>query len=742
MNILHSFFVPYAIYYFSLFVSSISSYIYTLRVLSLASPIRAVWINSHWQQNDIFNVSGGASNVVEERVSNIVKRFGLAPNTMGLHWYEWDTLGYTPGSNYTTCSSEITCGFDTHYPENFPARVGFNATLTNIQKLGVRVTPYVNGRIFDQDTESWTKQLSPAKSAAAKKCKNFVNMKELELYNESYGSKAVFAVMCPHTKYWQNTMSDVVGTLTNDYHTDGVYVDQVAAAGPRPCFDPTHNHTLGGGNHWTSGYMEMLRKMRSQVGKEKLLLTESNAEPFMGGLDMYLTLVGFASGDLSPPLSSLSTDLSTKEQDASSYIVPAFQSVYGGYALFMGAEYFQNDFLPNPNVFSAKIANQFLFGAQIGWFSLGGRANQVPNMGLYELLMDSKYDQEIYYLNLLSSVKQKCQKWLTHGRAMRALSVVVNGSHTENALRHLPLHPRHKSASRAESDAHSHDSHEYGLSYSPVMSAAWMSADATSLLLLVTTVERATPASVQGYLNVNDYGFQGENVENEKFDVWSVPSVGTAPPTLLGTYDGSKVMFSGALGVHSVRLFRIEKSTPSNDSQMVTPVKSSNPNCVSRGKCITTYPKYPDQHTMCLATQDQKWRCAALAGIWGDGDRSFGPGNTLDFTMIGGSGKDLNETFTAHMPTPSKYGTCDSSSGAAVWEVTREFSYLEPMPAGMNGTCSTKLYAAGRILLGSFEHKCNVLTQITIAADGETGKPTCVGCRCCTKCMGCACLDP
>ena len=38
-----------------------------------------------------------------------------------------------------------------------------------------------------------------------------------------------------------------------------------------------------------------------------------------------------------------------------------------------------------------------------------------------------------------------------------------------------------------------------------------------------------------------------------------------------------------------------------------------NPNCLSRVQCTPTYPKYPDQHTLCLNATDGKWRCAALA---------------------------------------------------------------------------------------------------------------------------------
>lgn len=166
-------------------------------------------------------------------------------------------------------------------------------------------------------------------------------------------------------------------------------------------------------------------------------------------------------------------------------------------------------------------------------------------------------------------------------------------------------------------------------------------------------------------------------------------------------------------------------------------LSQSNPNCISRGQCIPTYPKYPDQHTLCLATADSTWRCAALAGVWGTSDWSFGPGSTRDVTMMGGMGVDLNETFTAHAPTAPLYGTC-APNGTAVWEITRELSYLN---GTVEGECETRFFAGGRTPLGTFTHPCAVLTQITLEADAQ-GQPKCVGCRCCTKCTGCACLPP
>jgi hypothetical protein len=62
----------------------------------------------------------------------------------------------------------------------------------------------------------------------------------------------------------------------------GTYIDQIAAAGPRNCWDPTHNHTSGGGHYWVDGYRKLLEKAR-QGSKKRMILTESNAEPFMDG---------------------------------------------------------------------------------------------------------------------------------------------------------------------------------------------------------------------------------------------------------------------------------------------------------------------------------------------------------------------------------------------------------------------------------------------------------------------------
>eukprot|EP00939_MAST-03C_sp_MAST-3C-sp1_P000922 g922.t1 len=486
--------------------------------------------NSHWQQNDVFNISGGDPTVVRNRVTNIAKRFDLPPGAFGVHLYEWDCLGYAFGSNYTNCTSEVTCGFDTHYPEYFPPRMGFEDTVRVLQKdAGVRVFPYINGRIFDVATKSWKANGGIAKASAAKKVPGpfFLTSREdpaaesleLELYSESYGSEAEFAVMDPYTNYWQDVIADTVGNLTNTYGLDGVYVDQIAAAGPRPDFDPSHDHPLGGGSHWVDGYQAMLKKIRQIAGPNKAFLTESNAEPFGAGVDLFLTLVGFASGELPNVRSSRNT-----------VIVPAFQTVYGGYFMSVGAEFFANDFAPNPDVFAAKLAAQFCFGTVMGWMSLGGRDNQDPYMGLYTLMMSNDYDPEIFYLRDLAVARRVpiASQFLIHGRAGRPFELSVNGSDPSTT-----------------NDA--------------LMTSAWIPLsgdDSDDLLFLVmTTIRRYTPVfSAKASIHLGDYGVDSARSENRLYGVFQVSSAdASAEPTRLpGTFHASEVTFDVPIGVRSV----------------------------------------------------------------------------------------------------------------------------------------------------------------------------------------------
>jgi hypothetical protein len=127
---------------------------------------------------------------------------------------------------------------------------------------------------------------------------------------------------------------------------NGVYIDQIAAAQPRLCFDPSHGHPLGGGHWWTQGYWELLEAIRAAKPAECMLTTECNAEPYIKWFDGYLTW-------------------HWQEQD----MVPAFAAVYGGAIQMFGRAYRGGASQDLAN--RMKAAQQLVFGEQIGWFNPG-----------------------------------------------------------------------------------------------------------------------------------------------------------------------------------------------------------------------------------------------------------------------------------------------------------------------------------------------------------------------------------
>ena len=491
------------------------------------------WVNSHWQANDVFNKTGGDPPVVQKRVLDVRQRFALGSGeNVGLHWYEWDTLGYKYGSDYSDCDpTDPTCGFDTHYPDYFPVRKGFSSALSAMQANGVRVVPYINGRIFDIEIKKWNEDQATrfmAKQLGSPKMN--ITSSDLSNYEESYGSGAVFNVACPHTQYWQETLSNVTANLVNNFKTDGVYLDQIASAGPRPCWDASHGHTLGGGNHWVTGYRKLMQDARAKgMDKTKIYLTESNAEPFMDVMTVYLTLVGFTVAPF----------------EGERQIVNIFNAIYGGYYYQMGSMFYQTDFVPSPDVFSSKIAKQFLYGGLLGWFSLGGRDNQHPYMGIIDELLDAQYDPEIAYLRALSSARMLATDYFVHGRTSRDLVL------THNSL--LASFPSALRSAQRKMGGHE-AREERGVSYHHVMSSTWLSAGEKSLLVIVTNVARAKDSYTYSFeLQPQRYG-----VKAPAGAAFTLSDFRTGK--VVAKSAGGKIAYNSAIASHAIHMWVIKQA--------------------------------------------------------------------------------------------------------------------------------------------------------------------------------------
>jgi hypothetical protein len=282
-------------------------------------------------------MTGGAPSECVPRLKTFATELA-AP--VGFHWYNWHQIP-----------------FDNDYPHYFPPKDGFREGVAELRKAGVYVMPYINGRLWDthdRGAEDW--EFTRVALAAATKDETG------NPYTESYGSKesdgnsVKLAAMCPSTALWQDRVRATVLRLFNEYGLNGVYVDQVAAAQPRLCFDASHGHALGGGSWWTAGYWKMLDAIRAAKPADCMLTTECNAEPYIKWFDGYLTW-------------------HWQEQN----MVPAFPAVYGGAIQMFGRAYRGG---PSQDLaHRMKAGQQLVFGEQIGWF--GPEIIERPDSGKF-----------------------------------------------------------------------------------------------------------------------------------------------------------------------------------------------------------------------------------------------------------------------------------------------------------------------------------------------------------------------
>ena len=397
-----------------------------------------VWVNSGWQCLDRFNDTQGDPPTVLRNMMAIKRRFNLTGGqSIGLHWYEWQ-CGFA--DNCTTDHGAHRFKFDTEYPDYFPPRrgAGFRDVVDALLAEGVRTFPYINGRIFDNNSKSFTTEggldkvvkqaRAPVLDAARPgggvagplaECKEFYGSHELD------GRDVYFDVADPTTPYWQDKYADTVGRLVNGSHVAGVYIDQLCAGSPVADWTPRAQHGAGGGAWWRRGLVDLVSKAHARatvpggVGGAAgggdvwaPLVTESNAEFLMDQVNGLLTLVAFGV-PFAPPATP---------SPGHRVLAPAFAAVYGGYYVAFGSIYTHNDLALNPDVFASRLATSFVYGAQMGWFSLGG-VDHGPDMDhkcgpmhTLDSFLSPERDPEVAFLRRLASARASVQRYFVHGR--------------------------------------------------------------------------------------------------------------------------------------------------------------------------------------------------------------------------------------------------------------------------------------------------------------------------------------
>ena len=108
--------------------------------------------------------------------------------------------------------------------------------------------------------------------------------------------------------------------------------------------------------------------------------------------------------------------------------MPAFASIYGGYTLGIGSIFNVQDFNES-DIASARLAANLAFGAQIGWFSLGGTTSgpfldpSCGPMGTFDYWMGNTSAPMVSYLQELVGYRSVLLPYFNAGRLMQPFTV-------------------------------------------------------------------------------------------------------------------------------------------------------------------------------------------------------------------------------------------------------------------------------------------------------------------------------
>ncbi len=274
---------------------------------------------------------------------------------IGVHWYNWHQIP-----------------FDNDYPHYFPVKKGFPEAVKTLKDRGVYVMPYINGRLWDSDTKDFETVARPA-------CTKDLKGKP---YIEVYGSGEKLVPMCPTTKVWQDKVCEIIDRLVNEVGVNAVYLDQIAAAGPRQCFDVTHGHPLGGGAWWCPSYWEMMdriQKIAAAKSPDVFFTTENNAEPYSHNIDAFLVW-------------------NPRHPD----MIPINAVVYADMRV-----HFANRVNPADSdlAFAMKVGRDFLWGTQLGWMA--------------PFYLEPAHKNKGVYFRRLAQARLMARKFLAYGQMLR-----------------------------------------------------------------------------------------------------------------------------------------------------------------------------------------------------------------------------------------------------------------------------------------------------------------------------------
>ena len=243
-------------------------------------------------------------------------------DNIAFHWYFWHNHPY-----------------DSHYPDYFPAKPEFAGIVKQVRDRNCQVMPYINGRLWDPGADSYK-----ARNGKDASCRR----PDGALYTEIYPTSLVpNSVTCPSSPIWKNILLELADSIQERLGTNGLYIDQIAAAAPYPCYAENHNHPKGGGEFWYENYSEIIEEMRANHLKDgNIIFSEENAECYIPVFDILLTV--------------------NTPHTPSCKIVPLYPMIYSDRVLTTAFTYSPYYDVTGGD-FRYENMQSLLYGAQLGW---------------------------------------------------------------------------------------------------------------------------------------------------------------------------------------------------------------------------------------------------------------------------------------------------------------------------------------------------------------------------------------
>jgi hypothetical protein len=343
------------------------------------------------------------------------------PQSLAFHWYNWHSIP-----------------FDNFYPDYFPVNDYVPAVRAKLREWNVRVMPYINGHLWDTQAKSYAEE--GAVRWAMKKADG-------SLYIEHW-NKHDHSLACPFTDAWRDKMVRVTDRLFRDVGVDAVYLDQIGAAQAQLCYDGSHGHARGGGDHYVAGYWKLLQAVRANarsLNPHAALTTEDTAEPYIRYLD------GMLMCNRALPDS-----------------IPFFPAVYHDYVAQFGL-YIHEPEIKAGVTFRSKEAMLFQFGGQLGWN--GTNWSDKP-----------EHREKFAWLAKLAAFRQAALDWLGYGDMLRPPRVTLmrNGAPVPRIAQRWVVHKR-----------------EVATEQPAVTTSAWQASDGRVAVFIINVSDKPLTVGVQ-----------------------------------------------------------------------------------------------------------------------------------------------------------------------------------------------------------------------------------------------------